>query len=104
MNCSGEVGRLIEEIIFKPERINAIDLKWVQVSIFITQAACLLCPCISSCFISDSYIGYIPTTTIELNKVVLFSSAGTCSSGLAVPSPRVPFQTDTRLGRAPQRT
>ena len=42
---------------------------------------CLSRPCISAHFVSGSYIGYIPTTIIELNKVVLLSSESTCSSG-----------------------
>lgn len=41
----------------------------------------LIIPCLSSHFVSGSYIGYIPTSIIELNKVVLLSSESLYSSG-----------------------
>ncbi|KAF9785250.1 hypothetical protein BJ322DRAFT_820664 [Thelephora terrestris] len=48
--------RSIEDIIFKPEQVNEIDL-------------------------NGSYIGYIPTSIIELNKVVLLSSESAYPGG-----------------------
>ena len=43
----------------------------------------LIIPCVSSHFLSGSYIGYIPTSIIELNKLVLLSSESVYSSGSA---------------------
>jgi hypothetical protein len=46
----------------------------------------LITPAFSSRFLSASYIGYISTSIIELNKVVLLSSDSSYSSGSDGPS------------------